>query len=128
MFLYFFHFILSLNDTCINLIDFNYDKNIYFNESNIYLIEECFYHRINSFEKSGGVMYFSNIYVLLSIKSSTFFNCSSLNSGGAIYFSTLIEGSFYSLYYICGYQCFSYGHQPFGAFSTLNSSHNDISQ
>ena len=129
MFLNFFLFhSLEFNNTCINLNSFSENETGYFNISNSYLIENCYFERLNTFVERGGVFYFYNIFVDLIIKSTIFFSCSSLKHGGAIYLNSIDNKSSYQFFFSCAYECYSHIYHMFGYFHLSGNSTNEINQ
>ena len=107
--------LLNTSLRCYNNIEYNFFLNY------------CFFQRLNTFNNYGGVIYLLNTPTNLSIIESTFYNCSSLYSGGAIYFHCGIAYARNYLYKICAYQCFTLNYEyQFGLFLMEGNKNNTL--
>lgn len=90
-----------------------------YNETDV-LICNCLFGRSMQYSDDGGVIYLYTGAYKLDVSYSVFYNCSSLNRGGAIYTYNLINAS---VTMVCAYRCFAvHGYH----FARLYSSKNIV--
>ena len=88
---------------CYDLPNQNYRLN--FNTS--FELFNCFFYRTNMYSGQGGVIYCKNLIINMKIIESTFFQCSSTLSGGAIFFDCRSVGTNSELKKICANTCYT---------------------
>jgi len=97
-----------------------------------YFFENCLFSLSQSSPNKGGAIFTDQNNINLSLNSCTFYNCSSLDDGGAVYFRSS-HGGTVDFCKVCIYQCFCAGDRcsyPFGYFFVdhlKNNSHRFIS-
>ena len=139
MFTFFFFNKMS---NCCYLEIFSTSQRCYSN-SNIFYIFHCIFRRINTYNGNGytswsstsdinsahgGVIYFYQQLVSLSIFYCIFFKCSSTGVGGAIFYLCDINGSNSNISFTCVSSCWTISPNDcqFAFISTFNHINNDI--
>jgi len=114
----FFVFVISSFQLCVSektIVGRSYDQ-----VSGLVNIQYCYFSRTEVQNGNGGVVYLYNTNSQLQIYDSGFYNCSSLQRGGAVY--SYISG-YSNIERVCGYRCKS-GVDGYANFIEIMSSNN----
>ena len=119
LFFNFIHLIFCLTP-CIDTTSLLSNQNGYSNVNSLDL-KDCIFSRVTLFNNKGGIIFITDISILMTISDCIFYNCSSIE-GGAIFYSSTNDYSGCIINKTCSYRC--YAQKYSFLFKLINSNKN----